>query len=149
VGIMLNLILRVRVLAGITAVLMVASLPLTQIASVHDISLAMAKTRVVKYAEKIVKSKNYDEAITECKRAFPGHNHYVRCEVKYKDRRNKNKENVFSCTEKIEVYFQPHNQGEEHIYYMRHTTRECGDTRLSIIIREKERMIANKIQPFF
>ncbi len=129
VGIMLNLMLRVRVLAGITAVLMVASLTLTQIASVHDISLAMAKTRVVKYAEKIVKLKNYDEAITECKRAFSGHNHYVRCEVKYKDRRNKNKESVFACTEKIEVYFQPHNRGEEHIYYMRHTTRECGDTR--------------------
>jgi hypothetical protein len=128
----LSFMLR-RVIARTAVVLMSMSLVFSEITSAHNISVSMAQTRVMKYSERVMNEPNsrYVEAKTNCERVFPGHNHYVRCTVQYEDRRSKRKDGVFACTEKIEVFFQPHNRGEEHVYYMRHTSRGCGSEMLS------------------
>ncbi len=123
--------LRRSVLAGIIAVLIGASLVFTGSASAHNINLARAKEMALAWANEVVANspRNYVQGISTCVRAFPGHNHYVRCKIQYEDKVSKNADGVFACTETIEVYFQSHRDGENYNPYMKHTSRSCG-TRL-------------------
>lgn len=124
-----------RMLAGITAILFGVSPVFTLSASAHNVSITTAKAKVSRYAQRIVNARNnrYISAATECARAFNGHNHYARCTVRYKDKATEGRSTAFACVEQIEVFFQSHNlvRGENNTYYMRHTSRACGDTVLS------------------
>lgn len=126
-----SLILRRRALGGIVAILMGASLAFTSNTSAHSISIVKARDNLRAYARRVMYDQGspYVRAITSCEKAFSGHNHYARCMVQYKNKENRDKEGVFACTETMEVFFQPHNRGEDSIYYMRHTSRECGRVR--------------------
>lgn len=125
--------LRKRMLAGIAAILMVASLVFSPSASAHNINLATAKEKAREYSLRVLNdsSKGYVQVIRNCARAFSGHNHYVRCTIKYEDQRSKQIDGVFACTETIEVYFQSHRDGQNFQYYMKHTSRQCGNERLA------------------
>lgn len=121
-----------RILIGIAALLMGLSLVISPSASAHNVGLAKAKEKARAYARSVLDSgKGYVQAITRCVNAFPGHNHYVRCTIQYEDRASKEVDGVFACTENIEVYFQSHRDGQNFQYYMKHTSRQCGNERLS------------------
>jgi hypothetical protein len=94
----------------------------------HNISQRTAKSKVNQYAAGVVEEKRkvYKRFNTSCADAFSGHNHYVRCTVKYYS--DSSSDSPVACKEKLEVFFQPHNffHGESYKYYMRHTTESCG-----------------------
>lgn len=121
-----------RTLAGIAVILMCASLVFTLSASAHNVNLATAKEKARAYARSVLDTsgKGYVQAITRCNRAFSGHNHYIRCTIQYEDRESKQVDGVFACTENIEVYHQSHRDSINYEYYMKHTSRQCGNERL-------------------
>lgn len=125
--------LRRSMLGGIAAILMGVGLAYPSGVSAHNIGVQSAKLKVREYVRSVINApgSRYVRATTTCNKAFNGHNHYVRCMVQYKDRESENKGRVYACTEHIEVYFQSHNllRGESNIYYMKHTSPECGHTR--------------------
>lgn len=124
-----------RLLAKVALVLMGASLIFSPSAFAHNINLVTAKAKVSRYAQRVVNARTnrYILVTTDCDKAFNGHNHYARCTVKYKDKETKDRDGEYACAENTEVFFQSHNllRGENNTYYMRHTSRECGDMRLS------------------
>jgi hypothetical protein len=133
-GMIIGFILRRRVLAVIAAILMCASLVFTLRASAHNISLANAQNMVLQYAETVVdESKGkYIQAETDCYNLFPGHNHYVRCEIYYKDQATKNTTGQGVCYETVDVYVQSHRDGQSFKKWMRHTSyQHCGKRALS------------------
>jgi hypothetical protein len=117
-----------RMLAGIAALLMGASLVFSPSASAHNVGLEHAKEKAKEYSLRVLNDsgKDYVQVIRRCSRAFSGHNHYVRCTIQYEDPASKNVDGVFACTETIEVYFQSHRDGQSYQYYMKHTSRPCG-----------------------
>ena len=121
-----------RILIGVAALLIGASLVISPSASAHNINLEKAKEKARAYAKSVLDSgKGYVQSITRCNNAFSGHNHYVRCTIQYEDRASKEVDGVFACTETIEVYFQSHRDGQNFEYYMKHTSRRCGNERLT------------------
>ncbi len=125
--------MRSGTVLGITALLMCASLVFTLSVSAHNINLATAKEKAREYSLRVVNdpANGYVQVIRTCVNAFPGHNHYVRCTIRYEDKRTKEIDGVFACTESIEVYFQSHRDGQNYQYYMKHTSRQCGNERLT------------------
>ena len=121
-----------RVLAGLAAILIGASLIFSPRVSSHNIGLAKAKEMAREYSLRVLNdpAKDYVQVIRRCANAFSGHNHYVRCTIKYEDKRSKEIDGVFACTETIEVYFQSHRDGQNFQYYMKHTSRPCGSETL-------------------
>ena len=129
----MGFILRRRVLAGIAAFLMCASLVFTLRASAHNISLANAQEMARQYAKSVREESGgkYISSMTDCYTLFPGHNHYVRCEIDYKDEATKNNGRGV-CYETIDVYVQSHRGGQSFKKWMKHTSyQHCGKRRLS------------------
>jgi hypothetical protein len=106
-----GLALRRRVLAGIATMLMSASLILTSSVFAHNINLQAARDKAREYARSIRDSpgRNYVHYETSCVTAFPGHNHYVRCNLYFQNAEDKKLGN-WTCTEKIEVYLNAHKK---------------------------------------
>lgn len=100
--------------------------------SAHNIPLRGAKATVHDYAIRVLDDKKnpYVRFHLNCANAFTGHNHFVRCTVKYYN--DWKSEAPIACKESIEVYFQPHKflRSENYNYYTRHTSRPCGDVTL-------------------
>jgi hypothetical protein len=74
-----------RVLAGITAILLGASLIFTSSASAHNISLDKAWEIARDYARQVRSESGgkYTNYATDCYNLFQGHNHFVRCPIEY------------------------------------------------------------------
>ena len=124
-------LLRRRMIAGLTAVLMGASV-LSGIVSAHDINLAMAQEFARDYARSVREESGgkYLHYTTDCIRLFQGHNHYVRCTIEFTNDENPGGTNSAACREQIDIYLQPHNRGETFKYYMKHYSGKCGAKRL-------------------
>ena len=125
--------LRRRVLAGIAALLMGASLIFTSSAFAHNIDLAKAQEIARDYA-RLVRSESggkYTHYATDCYNLYQGHNHFVRCQIEYDNEETKNSTtDTRACRETIDIYLRPHNQGETFDYYIRHQGEACGRRRL-------------------
>jgi len=142
-GMRLGFMLRRRVLAGIAAMLMGASLIFTGSTSAHNIDLAKAKELVRRYAQAVRKESRdfrdirylYIRSTWNCVNAFPNHNHIVRCVIQHQNERDKDA-GVYSCKETMELYMAPHSTAVAYIILARHTSyNNCGkgrfnDTRL-------------------
>ena len=117
-----------RVLAVIASLLMGASLVFTLSASAHDISHANAQEIARDYARGVREESNgkYLHYSTDCYKLFTGHNHYVRCQIDYTDDQKTGGINPAVCRETIDVFFQPHNQGERYNYWIKHHSGQCG-----------------------
>ncbi len=128
----LGFMLRRRVLAGFAAILMGASLVFSPSASAHNIDLAKAREVAREYARQVRDESGgkYIHYSTNCVRAFPNHNHYVRCLVDYQNAKDTAK-GVYTCRESIEVYMYAHSDyGEMFALYAKHTSFPCGSRKL-------------------
>jgi hypothetical protein len=126
----LGFMLRRRVLAGIVAMLMGASLVFSGSASAHNIDLAKARDLARNYARSIRDESGgkYLHYTTNCVRNFPGHNHSVRCVIEYQNAKD-TAAGVYTCKETIELFMPAHtsNGGMAYDIYGRHTSRNrCG-----------------------
>lgn len=124
--------LRRRILAGFAAILMGASLVFSGSASAHNIDLAKAREVARDFAMAIRASSDggyygkYLHYSTNCWRAFPGHNHIVKCTLEYQNAKDTEK-GVYTCKESIEVFLQSHKYGESYVMQIRHTSmNKCG-----------------------
>lgn len=124
-----------RVLAGIAVLLMGASLVFTLSASAHNINLAKAREAARDYA-RLVRSESggkYLHYSTNCVRAFPNHNHIVRCLIDYQNAKD-TAAGVYTCRESMEIYMPPHDRSGQINFelYARHTSNnQCGSRRLA------------------
>jgi hypothetical protein len=121
--------LRRKVLSGIAAMLMGASLVFTGSAYAHNIDLAKAREVVREYARKVRDESGgkFLHYSTNCVRAFPGgHNHFVRCVIEYQNAKD-TAAGVYTCKESVEVYMRPHQEfSVSYQLYAKHTSAKCG-----------------------
>lgn len=111
-GMDLNFILRSRILAGIAALLMGASIIFSPRVSAHNIDLEAAREKARDYARSIRNhpGRTYKHYATDCVRAFSGHNHYVRCTIYFQNAEDRER-GEWTCKEQIEVYLDAHRGG--------------------------------------
>ena len=121
---------RRRMLGGIAAALMGACLVLTGNTSAHDIDLDKAQEIARDYARSVRKESNgkYLHYSTDCYKLFQGHNHYVRCRIEYDSKETKGTGSR-ACRETVDVFFQPHDNGERYNYWIKHHSEQCGSRR--------------------
>ena len=127
---------RIGILAVIATVLMSAGLVFAANALAHNIDLEKAweKARDYARAKRSDPGRTYKHYATDCVKAFPGHNHIVRCTISYQTPKDKEK-GKWTCSERIEVYHEAHGRtGPGGIYerfgndvlHIRHTSqRQC------------------------
>lgn len=116
-----------KVLAMIATISMGASLIFTWSASAHSIDLAKARQVVRDYARSVRDESGgkYLHYSTNCVRAFPGHNHFVRCVIEYQNAKD-TAAGVYTCKESVEVYMQPHAGQLSYQLYGKPTSGWCG-----------------------
>ncbi len=129
-----------RVLVLIAALSMGASLVFTSRTSAHNIDLAKAKELVRRYAQAVrIESRGmfrdsrdiYIASTWNCVRAFPNHNHIVRCVIQHQNARDKDA-GVYSCKETMELYMVPHSTAVAYYIFARHTSyNNCGKGRFN------------------
>ncbi len=122
--------LRRRILAGLAAVAMGASLVFSGSASAHDIDVGQARPKAEAYAQSVVQEGNrgYVRPTTTCKKMFRGHSHQVECHIGYQNAKDK-AEGEWTCQEFIIIYMQSHRGDRRNWeYYMAHPqpTFKCG-----------------------
>ena len=104
----------------------------------HNIDLDKAWEITRAYARLVrTESKGYYLHYgTNCESAYPGHNHIVRCVVQYQNA-NDAKTRVWTCTERVEIYYEAHRKGSmNYIFYYRHTSgNKCGNRVIDYIDR--------------
>ena len=127
---------RSGMLGVIATVLMGASLVFTTNVLAHNIDLEKAweKARDYARAKRSDPGRTYKHYATDCVKAFPGHNHIVRCTISYQTPKDKEK-GKWTCSERIEVYLEaPGRTGPGGIWesfgsdvmHIRHTSqRQC------------------------
>lgn len=122
-----------RVLVLIATVVMVASLVFTLSASAHNIDLPKARELAKEYARSIIKEgRGYVTYSWRCGKMFPGHNHFVQCEIEYKNAKDK-AAGTYTCKEVIQIKFPAHARSNTHTYSytMLHTSgNTCGSRKL-------------------
>jgi hypothetical protein len=124
--------LRRKLLAGVAAILMGASLVFSGSASAHNIDLAKAREVARDYARGVRAESDgrYLHYSTNCVSAFPNHNHIVRCLIDYQSAKDKAK-GVYTCRESIELKFNAHSvSGGRPVYIIwgDHTSNsKCGN----------------------
>jgi len=103
--------MRSRLLIVIVAIVMVASLVGTWSTSAHNIDLKKAREAARDYARRVRDESGgkYVHYSTNCWRAFPGHNHIVKCEISYQNEQDTAK-GVYTCRESIEIKMPPHSR---------------------------------------
>jgi len=101
-----------RSLAIMLVILTGASLVFTWTTSAHNIDLKKAREVARDYARSVRDESGgkYAHYSTNCVRAFPNHNHYVRCSIDYQSASDAEK-GVYTCRESIEVYMGSHDGG--------------------------------------
>ncbi|PYS70336.1 MAG: hypothetical protein DMF69_13865 [Acidobacteria bacterium] len=119
-----------KTLAGVVVLLIGATLMSSRRAEAHNIDLDKAQEVARDFARAIRKESNgnYLHYSTRCGRAFPGHNHIVKCDIEYQNAKD-TKAGVYTCKEAIEVYFSHHGRSDTHnySYFIRHTSgNKCG-----------------------
>lgn len=122
---------RRRVLAGITAILMSASLIFSGNVSAHNIDLNKAREVVRNYARMVRDQSGgkYVHYSTNCVAAFPGHNHIARCLIDYKNEED-TKKGVYTCRELVEIKLWPHKAGINYTPRGVHVSPPCGNIKL-------------------
>jgi len=103
--------MRRRSLVVIVAILMGASFLVTSGTSAHNIDLKKAREAARDYARRVRDESGgkYVHYSTNCWRAFPGHNHIVKCEISYQNEQDTAK-GVYTCRESIEIKMMPHSR---------------------------------------
>lgn len=98
-----------RVLAGLAAILIGASLIFSPRVSSHNIDLAKARDVAREYARKVRDESGgkYLHYSTSCKKAFPGHNHVAYCTIDYQNATDAEK-GVYTCRETIQIFMWAH-----------------------------------------
>ena len=131
VGMIRSFMLRRKLLAGVAAILMGASLVFSGSASAHDVDLKKAREVTREYARSVRAASNgrYLHYSTRCRKLFP---HIVQCEIEYQNAQDTAK-GVYTCKEGITVYFRPHSSaGEDYtLYGKHHSANACGGTFLN------------------
>ena len=131
VGVTRGFVLSRRILAGVATVLMGASLVFTSTVFAHNTDLAKAWELTRDYARSVRAESGgkYLHYSTNCVRAFPGHNHIVRCVIEYQNAKD-TAARVYTCKETIELKMKAHSQtGGYPVYtiYGQHTSNnKCG-----------------------
>ena len=117
-----------RILIAVAVLWLGASFVFPWTTSAHNTNLAKAQEIARDYAREVRAESNgkYLHYSTNCVKAFPNHNHIVRCVIEFQDASDTEK-NVYTCKEKIEIYMKPHNRGEDFSLFGRHTSNNhCG-----------------------
>lgn len=119
--------LRRRMLAGVAALFLGASLVFSGNASAHNISLEKSWEMARDYARSVRKESGgkYLHYTTDCWKLFEGHNHYVRCVIFYNNKENDRAPTIL-CRETIDVYYQAHGDVVRFIRSMKHVSAPCG-----------------------
>src|SRR4051812_304328 len=102
-----------RVLVLIATLSMGVSFSFTWRTSAHNIDLDKAWELARNYARSVREESNgrYLHYTTNCVKAFPGHNHFVRCVIEYQNAKD-TAAGVYTCKETIELYMLPHDYGK-------------------------------------
>ena len=131
-----ELFMRRRPLIVIVPILIVAIFAFTWSISAHNIDLRTAREIARGYARSVRDESGgkYAHYSTTCVRAFPNHNHYVRCQIDYQNATDWEK-GVYTCRESIEIFHNAHDGGisgmGSWILLAKHTSaNECGKRRL-------------------
>ncbi len=126
--------LRKRVLAGIAVLLMGASLVFSSNVSAHNIDLAKAWELARDYARQVRSESGgkYLHYSTNCVRAYPNHNHIVRCLIEYQNAKD-TAAGVYTCRENIEIFLSAHGGNlPDYRISGRHTSNSiCGSRPLN------------------
>jgi hypothetical protein len=125
--------LRRRVLAGIAALLMGASLVFSGSTSAHNIDVAKARELARNYARQVRDGSGgkYLHYTTSCTRNFPNHNHSVNCVIKYQNAKD-TAAGVYTCKEKIQLHMSPHSRSNEDYRVLgNHISSQCGSRTLN------------------
>jgi hypothetical protein len=134
VGMTRGFMLRRRILAGVAAILMGASLVFSGSVSAHDIDVKKARELVREYARSVRDQSGgkYIHFSTRCTAMFPNHNHYASCIAEYQNAKD-TAAGVYTCKEMITVFFSNHNSRDasSYYYFMTHASgNRCGSRRL-------------------
>ncbi|MFL6229078.1 MAG: hypothetical protein ACJ741_09885 [Pyrinomonadaceae bacterium] len=132
-GMRMDFMLRRRVIIGISVALMCASLVSPWETSAHNIDPAKAREVAREYARSVrEEGHGYIHYSTSCRTLFPGHNHYVRCEIEYQNEKE-TKAGVYTCKESLDVFMAPHgNRAPSYSLFAKHASSNyCGDRRLN------------------
>ena len=128
-GVIKGFMLRRKVLAGIAALSMGASLIFTLSASAHNIDVKKAREAAREYAREVRDKSGgkYLHYSTFCYKMFANHNHYARCEIEYQNAKDKAK-GVYTCKEIVNFYMRAHGKvGENYTLYGKHSSANaCG-----------------------
>ena len=114
-GMRLGFMLRRRVLAGIAALLMGASLVFTPSTSAHELTLTKARIAAARRGKGHSRSANssYGSYKVVCIRM---ETHYVRCQIHYYGRSSSAQKNdSLLCTEYLNVYYK--SESDNGVYY--------------------------------
>ena len=127
--------LRRRVLAGIAALLMGASLVFTSSTSAHNIDVEKARELAREYARQMRDESGgkYTNYTTRCGAMYPNHNHLVSCTIQYYNAKDKAAD-VYTCKETIQLNMRAHSQTRGYQLfeiYGKHTSRPCGSRELT------------------
>ena len=122
-----------KILVGVVVLLIGASLISSRRVAAHNIDVEKAWESAREYARSVRKESNgkYLHYSTKCAKAFPGHNHYLRCTIEYQNAKDA-KAGVYTCKETIEVYFRAHSRAgdQNYVAFIRNTsTNFCGSRR--------------------
>ena len=101
----------------------------TGTASAHNINKSAADAKCRDYVQRVVDNTAFTRADISSYRAFPGHNHYVRCTAKY-DTAQTQASKRYACQETLDVYVLPEKSDRGGLIFMSHITKPCGPTKL-------------------
>lgn len=130
--------MRRKSLIAIVAILMGTNFVFKWSASAHNIDLKKAREAARDYARMVREQVHgglqgtFVHFSTNCVRAFPGHNHIVRCLIEFQNDAD-TKKGVYTCREMIEIKMLPHKGDEVNfdLFGFHTSTNYCGPTRLN------------------
>jgi hypothetical protein len=130
--------MRRKLLIVIVAILMGTSFVFKGSASAHNIDLKKAREAARDYARMVREQVHgglqgtFVHYSTNCVRAFPGHNHIVRCLIEFQNPADTRK-GVYTCRETIEIKMLPHKGDAVNfdLFGFHTSTSYCGPTRLN------------------
>ena len=130
--------MRTKSLIAIVAILMGTNFVFEWSASAHNIDLKKAREAARDYARMVKEQVHgglygtYIHYSTNCVRAFPGHNHIVRCLIEFQNSDDTRK-GTYTCRETIEIKMHPHkgDQVNFELYGTHASGNSCGPDKLN------------------
>jgi len=116
--------MRLKLIAAAAAASL-AGLGFTGTAHADNVSLSAAGAKCSTYAASVKKQMGYVYWERSASNAFSGHNHYVRCTIKY-DTAATRYSKRWACQETIDVYLLPHDSDRNRTIFMHHLTNSCS-----------------------